>query len=655
MDRPGQAAWPLSVPRFLCLAFFLLPGAPAADPILKPAAGFESAAAALDPVNFVMAQGDLAKAANLAPPATAPPESSRNALMRLFFQDSSEVRRLQRAPIRWRGNVSLEQRFTASGDGARRAQSMEFASVEMATYVIQPWLAQVRANLGMLAQQQRLSGEDSAAASHSGDRGVSLTGGATLSVFPSSRFPFVASFDSSDSRTSGEATAADYVSRMLALRQAYRSPLGERSYAASFERSTLISESSGRDSVTALTGTMQQSFAQHGLDVSGSYARNRRSAHADGSDVSRLSARHSYRPGDLVTLDSYASFSMSDLASGESNSRTRYLQWNSFGSWRPDEESPLYVTGGARVSDAALGTGEGERSARSLGANLALSYALTPHATLVASGNVAHVTAGDSSRVVSTQSIAATYNPAPLTLGFLDYSWAAATSLSNQTGGDQGRALALGLQGDHRVSKAFPFAMASLTASVNQGLAVRDEALREPTTTLTHSASLGVRVNPNAASDLFASLNAGESRSRGGSEDHFQLLNLQLSGQLQLGVFSLASANFTLQAVRQQPTGEESSRTSVQRSGTLSYQHMRLFGVPRLRLVVSATFNDLQLESRLQGDPNAPLDQIARLFEQRLQYDIGRLDFRLGTRLATIDGRTDRQFFFRVNRQFGLF
>lgn len=654
MAAHGQAAWPLSVRRLFWLAFFLLPGAPRADPILKAATGFASAARALDPVNFVMAQGDLAKAANLVP-AAGPPASSRSALMRLFFQDSSEERRLHVAPIRWRGSVSLEQRFTSSDNGTRRAQSLEYSSVEMATYVGQPWLAQVRANLGILAQQQRISGQDLAAGSGPGDRGLSITGGATLSVFPSSRFPFVATFDSSDSRTSGEATAADYISRMLALRQGYRSPLGDQSYAASLERSTLISDTSGRDSVTAVTGSMQRSFSQQAIDVSGSHARNRRSAQAIGSDVSRLSARHSYRPGDLVTLDSYASFSMSDLSGGESGSRTRYLQWNSFGSWRPDEESPLYVTGGVRVSDAAIESGAGEQSARSLATNLAMSYALTPHATLVASGNVARVTAGAASRVVTAQSVAASYTPAPLTLGLLDYSWGAATSLANQTGGDQGRALALSAQGDHRVSKAFAFGPASLTASLNQGLAVRDEPLRDPTTTLMHSASLGMRFNPNAASDLFASLSAGESRSRGGNEDRFQLLNLQLSGHLQLGVYSAASANLTMQAVRQRPSDEERARTTVQRSGTLSYQHMRLFGVRRLRLVASATFNDLQLESRLQGDPSAPLDQITRLLEQRLDYDIGRLDFRLGTRLATNDGRTDRQVFLRVSRQFGLY
>lgn len=652
MGRHGQAAWPLSSPRRLWLALLILPGALSAEPLLRQATEFETAARALDPVNFVMAQADLGKAAGLAP--TDPPRAQqRSALMRLLFQDSSE-QRPQLAPIRWRGNLSVEQRTTSS-DFGRRTQWVEHAGVEMSTYIVQPWLAQVRANLGVLLQQQRESGQGLGGIAATGDRAASFTGGASLSVFPSSRFPFVATFDSSDSRTSGEATAADYVSRMLALRQSYRSPLGDQSYMGSLERSTLISDTSGTDVVTALNGTMQRTLGLHSVDVSGGYARNRRSTAASGSDVSRLAGRHSWRPTDLVTLDSYASFSMTDLGAGDSGSRSRFLQVNSFGSWRPDEESPFYVTGGVRAADAAVEAGGGELSARSVGANLAMSYALSPSAVLLASASVDHIGTANASRLVSTQTLGASYAPPPLTLGAFGYSWGVSTSLANQTGREEGRSLSGGAQADHRVSASTSVGPASFSASLNQAVALREDPPRGATTTLLHSGSLGVRLAPNPASDLFASVNLGDSRATGANADRFQMLNLQLSGQLQLGAFQNASANFTIQGVRQQLPGEETLRTTVQRSGSLSYQHTRLFGVPRLRLVIAATFNDLQLESRLLGDANAPVDQITRLLEQRLHYEIGRIDFRLGTRLATIDGRTDRQFFLRVNRQFGLY
>lgn len=658
MGGHGKTAWPLRVPLLLCVVLSLVPGRPRAEALsLKAAPEFASAAAALDPVNYVLARGDIAAAARSAlqpETAPAPATSSRNALMRLFFQDSSEERGLQVAPIRWRGSLGFEQRLLRSSGGARRSQSIELASVQMASFVGQPWLAQVSANLGILTQQQRAGGAALAGAADS-ERSASLTGGATVAIFPSSRFPFTARFESNDSRASGEATASDHVNRVLALRQSYRSPLGDQVYGASLERSTLISSSFGRDSVTSLNGTLQRSFALQSLDVSGSLARNRRSTGED-SGVSRLSAHHSYRPTDLLTVNSYASFSMNDLSAGAAGLRSRFVQVNSFATWRPDEESPLYVTGGVRVADASLGAGNGSAAARSAGANLAMSYALGDHANVVAAASVDHVRSEQAAGIATTQSVAANYGPPARDLGPVAYSWTTSASVSNQTGGTEGRQHGLGAQVSHQVSRGLAIGTAtSVNATLNQAVSVQDDSIRDVTTTVLHSGSLGVRINPHPASDAFANLSAGESRSRGGREDRFRLLNLQLSGQLQLGAYSLVTANFTLQAIRQRLPGEEGSRTSMQRSGTLGYQHSRLFGVRRLRLVASATFNDMQLGSRLLGDVDAPRDQYTRIFEQSLLYDIGRLEFRLGTRLATLEGRSDRQFFFRLNRQFGLY
>ena len=170
-----------------------------------------------------------------------------------------------------------------------------------------------------------------------------------------------------------------------------------------------------------------------------------------------------------------------------------------------------------------------------------------------------------------------------------------------------------------------------------------------------NSATVAVRANPSSGSDMFLAVSGGDAKSEGGRNDHLRLLNVQLTGNLQMGVWSVFTANFTLQQIKQKLDGEEEERSSVLRSGTATYQHLRVFGVQRLRFALQATFNDMTLESRLLGDVNAPHDQFSRLYESRLLYDIGRLELRLGTRIATLDGKTDHQIYFRVNRQFGLF
>lgn len=672
MGGQGRRAWPLSFARCVVASLALAAASsPRAEPLeLKSARRFESAALGLEPVNWLMARADMgtaarrgleakAAAAAAANPA-APQQPSANALMRLFFQDDAEGARRQLAPMRWRGSLGFEQRATSASDGSRRNQSIEHGSVELATFIGQPWLVQVRGHVGAVLEQSRSRGEPLASTTFDGARSASLTGGASVAVFPSSRFPFTASFESSDSRTSGEASAVDYVNRMLAVRQSYRSPLGDQVYGASLEHSTMIAANASRDSVTALNGAMQRRFGLHTLDVSGGYSRNRRPLD-EGSNIARLAARHSYRPAEqLLTVDTYASFSMTDVSAGVTDMSTRFAQLNSFATWRPDEESPYFLTGGVRLADAALdGAGEAGNTARSVGANLAMSYALGAHLNLVGSVAATGVVAQGDSRFLTNQSVSATYTPAPRTLGPVDYSWTTSVGASNDTGSVDGNQHAVTAQAGHRVSKALHLGKSlGANASYSQNVQVQQDSLRGATTTLSHSGSLGLRIDPGPSSTAFLGLTAGESRSQGGRDERFRLLNLQLTGQLQLGVFSVVIANLTGQAIDQRHAGDERPRTdanNVQLAGSIAYRHARLFGVQRLRLLVSATFNDMQSETRLLGDALAPLAQYSRIYEQTLEYDIGRLDFRLGTRLATLDGKTDRQFFFRVNRQFGLY
>ncbi len=89
-------------------------------------------------------------------------------------------------------------------------------------------------------------------------------------------------------------------------------------------------------------------------------------------------------------------------------------------------------------------------------------------------------------------------------------------------------------------------------------------------------------------------------------------------------------------------------------SGTASYQHVRVFGVPRLRYTAQFTAYDNEVDSRLEGDPNALRDQASWSLEQRLEHQIGRLESRLILRLAEIDGKKNASVFVGVTRRFGL-
>jgi hypothetical protein len=196
---------------------------------------------------------------------------------------------------------------------------------------------------------------------------------------------------------------------------------------------------------------------------------------------------------------------------------------------------------------------------------------------------------------------------------------------------------------------------ATLNLLATQGAGVVEDSLRGRTVTVRHTGSAGLRVVTSETSDAFLGANLGQSDSTGGIEDHFRLANVQASGQLRFGAFDFLSMNLTAQWTRSRRGGTTGEESRQQVYGTIAYQHARVFGLPRLRFVSSASFSDAFLDSRLLGNLEASRENVTRLVDTRLLYDIGRLELRLGMRIAKIEGRDDRQWYFRVNRQFGQY
>ena len=140
------------------------------------------------------------------------------------------------APIRWGGNLAMDLRGVSAQGQPRQVQLAESANLRAASFIWQPWFAQVSGEMTLLATQQR-QGQGSqgvSAASGSGIKFTSLTGGAQLALFPVSRFPFTASFSQTDNRAGGELTYNQYTSRRYDLTQSYAPPQGGSNYRLSY-------------------------------------------------------------------------------------------------------------------------------------------------------------------------------------------------------------------------------------------------------------------------------------------------------------------------------------------------------------------------------------------------------------------------------------
>jgi len=563
------------------------------------------------------------------------------------------------APIRWGGNVGLEIRRRKVSDQPYRLEQMQVANLRGASYVWQPWFAQVTGALGVIASKEHgAQGANDAAAPSSSSN--SVTGGAGLSVFPISRFPFYAYYDRGDSRASNETTNNDFTSTRFGLRQNYQAAESATRYTASFDRSTLDSPSFGRDTVDVLAGGLNRTAGPQSLDISGNRARSSRSDTGEGSLSNRVIARHGLRPDALTSVDSLASVSSSQfhvLANGQpSDSRSRFTQASTFATWRPGERSPLNLSGGARVFQSVIATNETSTESDTLSGNIAANYAFTPHTLVTGTATATRVATDSTSQLLTAETGAVNYAPAAIPVASFLYTWNAGASLGNQNGAPGGSRQNLGGQLGHSLTRVSVLSeISTVTTTVGQSFARFLDTVTSSSNTLAHTGSVSWQTAPTTSSTAFVSLFGADSRTTGHNENQFQLINLQANGQLQLSRYALGGASLTVQAVRQNTPAAPSAGFNTTSGGSLSYQHARAFDVPRLRYTALVGANQTQYATRLEGDVNAPRERVSESFEQRLDYSVGRIEVQFMVRLARIDGQRNELIFLRLNRQFGAF
>ena len=561
-------------------------------------------------------------------------------------------------PIRWGGSTTSEVRLHQSGDQRARLQHAGHATIRAASYIGQPWLAQVGATLGFLSTHA--SGGGGAETPGTSSSSASITGSGTLALFPLSRFPFNAYVERNDSRASGEMVQNDTVNTRFGVRQSYTPADGRSNYSASFDRSTLSSAAFGLDTVNALAVNANRTFDANTVDLAGGYTSNLRSNTGERTRLGRVHGRHRYQSDGLLSVETLASLTRSEfhLVSGDipQDNRSHFIQASSFATWRPGEDSPLFVTGGGRYFQSRIELNGTPSESRTLVGNVGASYALTSNTTLGGSATVAQAVTAETSDLFTSQTANATHVSSPLNVrGFL-YTWNAAANLANNTSTRTGSRRNFGGQLGHNITRDFGIRDTSVvTLSAGQNVNSSFDTVTSQSTTLGHNANLTWRLVPRANTTGLMSLLGSDSRTYGHNANRFQLVNAQATGQLQLNRYSFAAANLTVQAVRHSTPLEPATGFSWMKSGSFSYQHVRAFDVPRLRYFASYNINDMQLATRLQGDVSAQREQVSQSLEQRLEYNIGRIEIRLSARVAVIDGKRSALIYLRIGRQFGDF
>jgi hypothetical protein len=463
-----------------------------------------------------------------------------------------------------------------------------------------------------------------------------------------------------DIRASGELPGNDFESRRLSVRQNYRPPAGSTNYVLGYDRNTLISKAFGTDTVSALSGGVTHNWNGQNLDLNAAHTTNTRSNTGDSSLINRLNARHNYRADGTLSVDTQASYSATDLhlpSSGlPSDTRTRFLQLNSVGTWRPEEGHPLNLVGSVRLFQNSLASGDTDADSRSVSTNIAANYRWTPQTTLYGSLGLAQNRSGEESTVLSNQAAGVTHTSDAIDIGAYKYTWNAGGNITNQSGGAEGGRYNLAGNVGHTLTRNISLnSSATVSYSFSQSYSANRDSVTDLMRTLIHNANVALRTSPTPQSSTYVSLTAADARTVGSNENTFQIINLQATGQMQFSAYSYFSANLTVQGTRQSTPSTPASGFSYNTSGNLTYNHTRVFEVPLLRYALLYSANQTQFQSRLLGDVNAPREQVSQSLEQRLDYSIGRIEARLSARIARIEGRKDWLIFLSVNRRFGDF
>lgn len=563
-------------------------------------------------------------------------------------------------PVRWNGDLTMEyreQRFT--GQESQRAFVLA-GNWAGASYVHQPWLAQVSANLGFVTALAPSGGERASTA---------LTGGASVVVFPQSRFPFEATLALTDSRASEPATGADYTSLVASARQSWRIS-SDAQVSARLDRSVLDGAALGRDVLDVAQASFSGRRGDHALAADAFWSANGGGASRVENRIRRGSAQHTYQPAENLGVDTLATYNWQEVrAKGgafEGGVAGRFAQLASFATWRPDEDHPLHdpkrplvATGGLRLD--AAGFEAGSTDAEALGASAAggLTYTPAPHTLLSASASVTGRRAdGGASQVFTGLNANASYDPPPSRRERYGYGWRVSGALSSATGGEAARQSASAVASHQATGEFEPAAASLLTLAFGQGLGAGANTRDESYVSLSHHAQATWTLPGEATSHTYASIGVSDARSWGTPQSGFLLANLQLSRQAPVNALSHWSANLTVQGSRRRGEPSAASAASydsgldVTVSGSASYHHRRAFGVPRLAFAATYTANQSQQQSRAEGNLQAPPRQETNALDARFEYRIGRLHARLVLRSASMDGKRSTGLYLRATRQF---
>ncbi|MDH4234043.1 MAG: hypothetical protein OEV15_02755 [Gallionella sp.] len=641
-----------------CSAFSAEAAAPAeaATPIDAATAPAEAAVApaeaAVAPAEVAVAPAEVAVAP--AEVAVAPVEATDTLATEVAPVDeqASEVR-FAPVNVQFGGNIGYVTQHQKIGSSKYTTQSLNTnVNINAESFIWEPWLVQVKGGLGLNANKGTSSAGSGLGTTKTS--GNFVTGNAALLLVQSSRFPFEAHVTKSDSRqTSGlGVVSSDYQTTRYGLSQRYRTVAGDSNYMVSYDRNLWESvDTTNRDKQDEWHIETSHQFTSQTLTFSGASTSNVRKPTNESNRVNVLTANHNYRPDTSLSVDTIASIFRTNYQLTQGENGVNYAQLNSIAFWRSDEK-PLRLNGGVRV-DGLTNTANNfsvvsTTRTRSANANLGVIYDLSRHTHLNADANVNNFYSNNGMQTLTTsESIGVNSVPDLIDFGTFSYNRSVSGNISNQNGGKPGSTQLFTFSPGHGASRDMILNGGVLGMQLNQSLVLDMDNRSQSSLRRAHTGSLGWSLVENQKTTTMR-MTVSDTHTMGGTQDYYQLINMQASISENWSRNTSWRGNLTAQKAR---NGSNTIASSISNavSADLGYSHMQVFGIPYLNFTSELRMNGSSLAPSTPGVTN-PQESIS--WENRLEHSIGLLQTRLSLRVAEVNNTSQSMLWFSLNRQF---
>lgn len=544
-------------------------------------------------------------------------------------------------------------------DSANAINHNALVNWNISSYIKQPYIGQYFAGITLRYDIGDASESDKS-------KRYAVLGNLELRLFPMSHFPFKVYWAEEDQRTRQEQASLVTKRRIFGLVQRYTS---KNNFNSIFRVEYNQQEFDDR---VAASNQFGKNFLAN-LDIGmplGNWQLNWRSLYRTDENsrtdfkVDRLHSilRHVWRPGAHFSMNGFTSYrdTRKDRADGF-NSQDRRAEFNNFLTWRPDTGRPLLVSSIFRHVEFLGGNSDaGGLTGGTTSINTNANYRLSDHFTLQGNAGGSVIRSEIGSDVQSSALLDGRYQSFPHRFGTFAYQWNTSLGARWAEKDDEFGGVITGIgRFGHSLDKLFPVGSSPIVIRFSQFLTLLEGSDGQSTRNLSNSLNINWNRNTTRRSTML-SAGISDNRSRGGGgrvsnqDRDLQLATLMFSQTENLSRNSRVLGSISIQIRRSAVSSQVENKMTPSGTADITYINRMLMGVPLLQYRSTLRWYSSNFNSS-RDDPTQAAGTEGMFWDNRLDYALGRLDFRLLLRISNVNDIGRSTLYFSVRRNFGGF